>query len=90
MNLRWRKVQVIDESWYLEVEEPTYVCVKYEDGSEDEVDGWRPVACVWNARKLTDPKPWTGALEGNLKRWYFREKNYAKRAIKKRYLKENL
>lgn len=59
-DLRWRCVQIIDEGWQLEMADPSF---KARDN--DEVDGFRPVACVWMWEwpSKTD-KPWRASLDG--------------------------
>jgi len=53
----WRKTQVIDETWQLEVPDPTYKAREPEYHSD--INGLRPLAYVW-AWSYTDPKPWRG------------------------------
>ncbi len=57
---RWRKVQVIDEGWALEMKDSTYKAADQHASFEaPNEDGWRPVGCVWFA-KGSEEKPWRG------------------------------
>lgn len=58
-ELRWRRVQVIDEGWQLELADPSF---KAKD--DDEIDGWRPLACLWKwARSSESRTPWRAVVE---------------------------
>jgi len=57
-GLRWRRVQVIDECWQLEMADPSF---KAKD--DDEIDGYRPIAHIWQWEWSSKTnKPWRAPL----------------------------
>ena len=47
---RWRKVQVVDESWQYEEQTPGYQPV-----DSDEVAGWKPLVWLWYIGETNTP-----------------------------------
>jgi len=60
-KMRWRRVQLLDESWQLEVRDPTFKAA--DNAAEYPTDGWRPLACVWNwENRLETDRPWRAQI----------------------------
>jgi len=85
----WRKTQDIDETWQLEVPDPTYKSREPEHSSD--IDGLRPLAYVWEwADPTQEDQPWRGHV-GKIDAsgtYHYENRTYKTLAQAKRYTEQ--
>lgn len=78
-TLRWRQVPELDESWQLVRTDPTFKAAK-----ECELDGFRPVACLWRwAWGSESSRPWRACLETTVSNRTYTTRQSAMRWVEK-------